>query len=46
MGLMWLTADILGNIAKVLDLWLQSPVPFVFGEELMLVEETGAKSVL
>lgn len=33
--------DILGDIAEVLDLGLQAPVPLVFLEKLVLVEETA-----
>lgn len=33
--------NVLGNVAEVLDLWLQTPVPFVLLQELMLVEKSG-----
>ena len=33
---MWL---ILSNIAEVLDFWLQSPIPLVLLEKLVLVEK-------
>jgi hypothetical protein len=32
--------DVLGNVAKVLDLGLNTPVPIVLLEKLVLVEET------
>lgn len=32
-------ADLLGDVAKVLDLWLQAPVPLIFGKQRVLVEE-------
>lgn len=31
--------DLLGDVAKVLDLWLQTPVPLIFGKQRVLVEE-------
>ncbi len=36
--------DILGNVAEVLDLGLQTPVPFVLGQEGMFVEEARVKA--
>lgn len=33
-------SDVLGDVAEVLDLGLETPVPVVLGEELVLVEET------
>lgn len=32
---------ILGDVAKVLDLWLETPVPLVLGEERVLVKEAA-----
>lgn len=36
--------NILSDITEVLDLWLQTPVPFVFHQELVLVEEAALVS--
>lgn len=32
--------ELLGNVAEVLDFRLETPVPLVLCEELMLIEET------
>lgn len=31
--------DLLSDVAKVLDLWLQTPVPLIFGKQRVLVKE-------
>lgn len=36
--------DVLSNVAKVLDLGLQAPVPFVLGQKGMLVEESRVEA--
>lgn len=31
--------NVLSNVAEVLDLWLDAPVPIVLGKQFVLVEE-------
>lgn len=33
------------DVAEIFDLWFETPVPFVFGQKLMLVEEPKIVSV-
>merc|ERR1711939_367414 len=35
---------IISNVAEILDLWLQTPVPLVLLQKLMLVEKSGIES--
>lgn len=35
-----LAHNILCDIAEILDFWLKTPVPFVFGKQFVLVKES------